>query len=55
MEDSDGNPFYIDKILKENVGPQKLTQVTLDGVKQAKSKKAATFNVEPGRVAFLKQ
>ena len=55
MEDEDCNAFYIDRILKENAGPRKLTRVTLDGIKQAKSKKAATFDVEPEQVAFLKQ
>lgn len=41
-----------DEDVKENVGPQKLTRVTLDGIKQKGSQKPATFDVEPERVAM---
>ena len=53
--DEKGDEYYIDRILKENVGEKKLTTVTLDGVKVKGSAKAATVDVDPDRVAFLKR
>ena len=53
VESKAGEPFYIDKIVKANVGPKKLTTVALDGVMKKGSRQAATVDVEPDRVAFL--